>query len=65
MKRVLYTCKYIPRERARKDQVKRREPGVTLQPPTQLKNATVHSLQVNAPGTNRPDTSEAIIREKV
>ena len=39
----------FPSKRARKDQVKRREPGITSQPPTQIKNATVHSLQVNAP----------------
>lgn len=37
----------------RKDQVKRRETGITLQPPTQIKNAMVHSLQVNALGIQK------------
>lgn len=49
----------------RKDQVKRRETGITLQPPTQIKNAMVHSLQVNALGIQKTNIGRDYLEKVV
>lgn len=49
----------------RKDQVKRRETGITLQPPTQIKNAMVHSLQVNALGIQKSNIGRDYLEKVV
>lgn len=49
----------------RKDQVKRRETGITLQPPTQIKNAMVHSLQVNALGIQKTNIDRDYLEKVV
>lgn len=58
-----YACAL--RASLRKDQVKRRETGITLQPPTQIKNAMVHSLQVNALGIQKTNIGRDYLEKVV